>query len=65
MAFKHQSNCYRNIKGVKYENHADLIYGEVENQEVIEKAKKEYKNVKKIKHHSGAYYQLFVASPLS
>lgn len=59
--FKHQANCYRNIKGVKYINYADLVMNDEENERVENKIRAEHGLVKKIKHHSGEYYQLFVA----
>lgn len=62
MPLKHQGACFRNIGGVKYENYCDLIMGEKENEEAIETAKKNYRLVKKIKHWTGEYYQLFVAN---
>lgn len=63
MPYKHQSNCYRNIKGVKYINYSDLLYAdETENDEVVARAKTEYKLVKVIKHHSGEYKQVFVSN---
>lgn len=43
---KHQSGCYRNIKGIKYTNYADLFYEEEENKKVIEEAKSNFKYVK-------------------
>jgi hypothetical protein len=59
MPIKHQSNCYRNIKGVRYENYSDLIYGDEDNERIIKQAQALYKLVRKIKHPDG-YYQLFV-----
>lgn len=58
---KHQTDCYRIIKGRKYINFADLIMGDEENFKVIGEATRTYPFVKRIKHHSGEYYQLFVA----
>jgi hypothetical protein len=58
---KHLNNCYRNIKGVAYKNHADLIYGDDENKKVIEDARREFKHVKLIKHWTGDFHQIFVA----
>lgn len=60
MAFKHQANCYRNIKGEKYINYCDLIMGDEENILAIENAKKEFSKVKIIPHWSKEYKQLFV-----
>lgn len=59
---KHQSFCYRNIKGINYINFADLIYPDHENEFIIKQAKDKYHKVHKIKHPSG-YYQIFVANP--
>ena len=57
---KHQANCYRNIKGKRYKNHADLIYSDAENERVIKEAKEKFTSVRQIKHPEG-YTQLFVA----
>jgi hypothetical protein len=59
--FKHQTNCYRNIGGIKYKNYADLIYGDKENKAVIQEAKAKFGKVKIITHWSKEYKQLFVA----
>lgn len=61
MPIKHQGNCYRNINGVRYTNHADLIYSDAENSKVIAEARSQFRSVRKIKHPDG-YYQLFVAN---
>lgn len=58
MPFKHQSQCYRNINGVKFKNGADLIYSDEENQRLIKEAKSQYKKVRIIKTKYG-YSQLF------
>lgn len=58
---KHQSDCYRVINGIRYENFMDLVQGDIENAKGIEEAKKLFSKVKKIKHWTGEYYQLFVA----
>lgn len=58
---KHQTNCYRIIGGVKYMNWMDLIQGDEQNAIGIEEAKKQFSKIKKIKHWSGEYYQLFVS----
>jgi hypothetical protein len=44
--FKHQSNCYRIINGIKYTNYADLVYSEKENNDIIIEAKKQFKDIK-------------------
>ncbi len=59
---KHQANCYRNIQGIKYNNYADLVMGEIENQKAIDEARQIYKHVKIIKHWTKEYDQLFVAN---
>ncbi len=59
---KHQTNCYRNIKGVEYKNYADLIYSDVENKKVVEEAKAEFSKVRVIKHWTGDFQQVFVAN---
>ncbi len=51
--YKHQSNCFRTIQGVKHMNFADLCYGDVENEEVIAQAKEQYKSVKIISRGDG------------
>lgn len=62
MPWKHQQKCYRNIKGVRYMNFADLYLSDEENEELIKEAKSQYNKIKKVKHFEG-YYQLFVADP--
>lgn len=62
MAFKHQAKCYRNIGGKKYANYCDLVMGDEENAKAEKEAKSNFFFVKKIKHHSGEYYQLFVSN---
>lgn len=62
MATKHQTKCYRVIKGIEYTNYCDLIMGNEENAKAIQEAKAEYKHVKVIKHWTKEYYQLFVAN---
>ncbi len=62
MAIKHQTECFRNIKGVRYENYADLIRGDIENAELIKEAKAEYKNVRIMGRSDLDYKQLFVAN---
>ncbi len=39
----------------------DLIQGDEQNAIGIEEAKKQFSKIKKIKHWSGEYYQLFVS----
>jgi hypothetical protein len=60
---KHQSNCYRNIKGKHYINYIDLIMSEQENEIAINEAKRKFASIRKIKHPSG-YYQLFVSEKI-
>lgn len=62
MPIKHQIKCYRNIGGKKYTNYADLIMSDEENEKVLVEAKSTFFFVKKIKHHSGEYYQVFVSN---
>ncbi len=58
---KNQAKCYRNIGGVRFKNYADLIMGEVENNQVIAEARQNFKKVKIITHWTKEYKQLFVA----
>lgn len=44
--FKHQSNCYRTIKGIRYINYIDLCFNEEKNKEIIKGAKKKFKRVR-------------------
>jgi hypothetical protein len=60
---KHQSQCYRTIKGQRLLNYCDLIMSDEENNKVIAEAKKKYKIVRKLKHPSG-YYQLFISETI-
>lgn len=62
MPIKHQTDCFRNIKGVRYENYMDLIQGEKENQAGIKRAKEEYKNVRIMGRTDLDYKQVFVAN---
>lgn len=62
MSVKHQSECYRILKGIRYTNYADLIMSEEENLAVIAKARAEYVHVARRKHPDG-YEQVFVAHP--
>ena len=62
MAFKHQAHCYRNIGGVRFENHADLIYGEEENAKVVAEARAKYRRVRIIKRDVDLK-AVFVAEP--
>lgn len=59
MPIKHQTNCYRNINGVRYENYSDLIYSEEENKSVIAEAKKRFPRVRVIDR--GGFKAVFVA----
>jgi hypothetical protein len=61
MAYKHQSHCYRNIGGVRYENIADLIYAAEESDHIEREARSDYKKVRIILHKDG-FYQLFVTN---
>ena len=44
--FKHQSNCYRTMKGSRYINYIDLCFNEEKNKEIIKGAKKKFKRVR-------------------
>lgn len=59
---KHQSDCYRNIRGVKFQNYCDLIMSKSENNKAIAEAKSKFNRVRIVRHHSGEYKQLFVAN---
>lgn len=56
---KHQSDCYRIIKGVKYINWCDLIYQPEENDRILKEIKAKKIKHRRIKHPDG-YYQLFI-----
>lgn len=60
---KHQSNCYRNIGGHKLVNYCDLCMTDEINEQRVKEAKELYGIVRKVKHHSGGYHQLFVGQP--
>ncbi len=59
---KHQTDCYRNINGVKYMNYMDLIQGDEENSKGIARARAEYKNVRIMGRSDLDYKQVFVAN---
>lgn len=60
MPIKHQSQCYRIFKGIRYKNFCDLIMSDEENEKMVIQAKNEYVYVRQIKHPDG-YNQLFVS----
>jgi hypothetical protein len=57
---KNQTKCYRNIGGVKYMNYADLIYGDAENNQIIQEVKASGKKYKIVTHWTKEYKQIFV-----
>lgn len=59
MAWKNQNKCFRNIRGIRYENYADLIYGDAENAVVISNAMATGRRMRLVKHKDG-YRQLFL-----
>jgi hypothetical protein len=66
MAYKNQQSCYRqfSIKGksTRLYNWSDLIMEAAEQEKIIREAKRIFKYVRIVKHHSGAYRQLFVST---